>query len=60
VDGLEDAGLVGAEFLEFGFEESRFLVGDGFFVEDEHVTDVVVVNLCAEDENMSWSAHDRK
>ncbi len=42
---LEDAVLVWAELLEFGFEECCFLACDGFFVEDEDVADVVVVYL---------------
>lgn len=43
--GLEDAVLVRAEFLEFGFEKLGFLVCNGFLIEDEDVRDVVGVNL---------------
>ena len=43
--GLEDTVLVRAEFLEFGLEELRFLVCNGFLVEDEDVGYVVRMNL---------------
>jgi hypothetical protein len=46
VHGLQDAVLVRAEFLEFGFEELVFLAGGRFFVEDEDIADVVGVDLC--------------
>ena len=45
VVGLEEPVLVGAEFFEFGFEELVFVVGYGFFVQDEDVGDVVVFHL---------------
>jgi len=45
VVGLEDAVLVWSEFLKLLLEELCFLIGDGFLVEDEDVTDVVVVYL---------------
>lgn len=43
--GLENAGLVGAELFKLGFEEGVFLAGDCFFVQNEHVGDVVSVDL---------------
>ena len=45
VISLENAVLVGAEFLELGFEELLFVVGNLLLVEDEDIRNVVVVNL---------------
>ena len=43
--GLEYAILVWSELLEFLLEELRFLVCNGFLVEDEDVADIVIVDL---------------
>lgn len=45
VISLQDTILVRAEFLELCFEELIFLVCDCLFVENEHVGDVVGVDL---------------
>jgi len=45
VVGLQYAILMCPEFLQLGLEQLRFLVGDGLLIEDEHIADVVVVNL---------------
>jgi hypothetical protein len=42
---LQDAVLVRSEFLQFSFEDLVVLIRDGFFVQDEHVRYVVVVDL---------------
>lgn len=45
--GLQDAVLVRSEFLELSFEELIFLICDRFLVEDEHVRDVVGMDLAS-------------
>ena len=45
MDGLKDAVLVRSEFLEFAAEKLLFLAGEGLFVEDEDVGDVIIVDL---------------
>lgn len=45
--GLQDAGLMWAELFEFGFEESGFLVRCRFLIQDEDITDVIIVDLQA-------------
>ena len=45
MDGLEDAVLVRAKFLEFATKELLFLAGEGLFVENEDVGNVIVVDL---------------
>jgi hypothetical protein len=42
---LEDAVLVRAKLFEFLLEKLRLLVGDGLFVQNKNVADIVVVNL---------------
>jgi hypothetical protein len=42
---LEDPILVRAKLFEFLLEKLRLLVGDGLFVENENVADIVIVDL---------------
>jgi hypothetical protein len=42
---LENSILMRAELLKLGFEQLRFLIRNGFLVEDENLRDVVGVNL---------------
>jgi hypothetical protein len=42
---LEYPILVRAKLFEFLLEKLRLLVGDGLFVQNENVADIVVVNL---------------
>jgi hypothetical protein len=42
---LEDAVLVGAELFELGLEDLIVLVGNGLFVQNEHIRYIIIVNL---------------
>lgn len=43
-----------AEFLEFLFEKLRFLIGDGFLVQDKDAADIVVVDLITLRQHRKW------
>jgi hypothetical protein len=45
VVGLQDTALGRPKLFQFRFEELRFLICNGFLVEDEDVGDVVGVDL---------------
>lgn len=42
---LQNPILVGSELFKLGFEKRMLLTGDSLLVEDEHIRDVIGVNL---------------
>lgn len=45
MQSLQDTILVRPEFLKLLLEELLFLIRDGFLAEDQHVTDIICMDL---------------